>query len=79
MPLEICATPCTLVETTTSLSFEGGWVGHLAPNAFLQSDLLRCASLGFFVGKRGGWGDGGMVGQQDLPCFCGWSTRAIRG
>lgn len=50
---------CTLV-TTTFLPYEGGWVGHLAPNAFLQSDLLLVHHVGFgreWSGGRAGMGE----------------------
>jgi hypothetical protein len=58
------------MKTTASLSFEGGWVGHLAPKAFLQSDLLRCASRGIGReegGRLGGWGR--SVGGAGLALF----------
>lgn len=82
MPPQICSTSCTLVETTTTQSYEEAKVGHLAPNAFLQSDLLLVHHVGFGreeEGRLGGWGSG--VGQ-DLLAFLGsgWtSARAIRG
>lgn len=68
-----CVTPCPLVETTTSLSYEGGWVEHLAPKSFLQSDLLLVHHVGF--GREEGGEAGGMGEWWGKTCLLGGGGR----